>query len=341
MSHRKKAVVLLLGIFVTIVLFLFFQALFMPKYMESMKEGALIAEYDKDSLNHEVVFIGDCEVYENFSPVTLWENYGITSFIRGSASQTIWQSYYLLKDTLRKEKPEVVVFNVLSMQYDQAVSEAYNRMTLDGMEWSEVKAEAVKASMTEEESMITYLLPFFRYHSRWSELTKEDFRYLFRKNIISYNGYLMQTGVKPAEVVPEGRPMADYRFSDRCYEYLDGIRQLCREEGITLILIKAPSLYPYWYPQWDSQIQEYAQKYGLAYYNMLEYTEEAGIDYRTDTYDAGLHLNVSGAEKLSVWFGKELTEHYGLTDYRTDPEYARYYDEMKQRYDREKEEQSE
>ena len=30
MSHRKKAVVLLLGIFVTIVLFLFFQALFMP-----------------------------------------------------------------------------------------------------------------------------------------------------------------------------------------------------------------------------------------------------------------------------------------------------------------------
>lgn len=298
MSHRKKAVVLLLGIFVTIVLFLFFQALFMPKYMESMKEGALIAEYDKDSLNHEVVFIGDCEVYENFSPVTLWENYGITSFIRGSASQTIWQSYYLLKDTLRKEKPEVVVFNVLSMQYDQAVSEAYNRMTLDGMEWSDVKVEAVKASMTEEESMITYLLPFFRYHSRWSELTKEDFRYLFRKNIISYNGYLMQTGVKPADVVPEGRLMADYCFSDRCYEYLDGIRQLCREEGITLILIKAPSLYPYWYPQWDSQIQEYAQKYGLVYYNMLEYTEEAGIDYRTDTYDAGLHLNVSGAEKL-------------------------------------------
>ncbi len=70
MSHRKKAAVLLLGILVTIVLFLFFQALFMPKYMESMKEGALIAEYDKDSLNHEVVFIGDCEVYENFSPVT-------------------------------------------------------------------------------------------------------------------------------------------------------------------------------------------------------------------------------------------------------------------------------
>ena len=118
MSHRKKAVVLLLGILVTIVLFLFFQALFMPKYMESMKEGALIAEYDKDSLNHEVVFIGDCEVYENFSPVTLWENYGITSFIRGSASQTIWQSYYLLKDTLRKEKPEVVkAMNVIEPEY--------------------------------------------------------------------------------------------------------------------------------------------------------------------------------------------------------------------------------
>ena len=85
------------------------------------------------SCHNDVIFIGDCEVYENISPVTLWQEYGITSYIRGSAQQLIWQSYYLLEETLRYETPKVVVFNVLSMKYNEPQNEAYNRMTVDGM----------------------------------------------------------------------------------------------------------------------------------------------------------------------------------------------------------------
>lgn len=177
------------------VLALYFaQALLMPKYMSNVKEGALIAEYYKAPKNNDVIFIGDCEVYENISPVTLWQEYGITSYIRGSAQQLIWQSYYLLEETLRYETPKVVVFNVLSMKYNEPQNEAYNRMTLDGMKWSDSKAASIRASMTEKESFISYVFPLLRFHSRWSALTKEDFRYMFSKDTVSYNGYLMQTG---------------------------------------------------------------------------------------------------------------------------------------------------
>ena len=113
------------------VLALYFaQALLMPKYMSNVKEGALIAEYYKAPKNNDVIFIGDCEVYENISPVTLWQEYGITSYIRGSAQQLIWQSYYLLEETLRYETPKAVVFNVLSMKYNEPQNEAYNRCLL-------------------------------------------------------------------------------------------------------------------------------------------------------------------------------------------------------------------
>ena len=47
------------------------------------------------------------------------EKYGITSYIRGSAQQLVWQSYYLLEETLKYEKPKVVVFNVLAMKYNE------------------------------------------------------------------------------------------------------------------------------------------------------------------------------------------------------------------------------
>ena len=57
----------------------------MPKYMEDIQEGAMVGEYYAEAGNHDVIFIGNCEVYENFSPITLWEEYGITYYIRGSA----------------------------------------------------------------------------------------------------------------------------------------------------------------------------------------------------------------------------------------------------------------
>ena len=295
-------------------------ALFMPKYMSEIPEGALIAEYYNETADHDVVFIGDCEVYENFSPDVLWREYGITSYIRGSAQQLIWQSYYLMEETLKYETPKVMVFNVLSMQYGEPQSEAYNRLNLDGMRLSPQKLAAVEASMTEEESMLSYLFPLLRYHTRWSELTAEDVKYMFHRDPVSDSGYLMNVEVRPAENVPEGAPLSDYQFAEVCYDYLDKMVELCENHGVELVLIKAPSLYPYWYDEWEAQVEDFARERGLPYLNFLELAEEIGIDYQTDTYDAGLHMNLSGAEKLSRWLGNYLTEELGLTDRRDDPE---------------------
>lgn len=338
---KRKIIQVAAAAIITILLLSFLGKLLMPKYMTEILEGALISEYyqEKDK-NHDVIFIGDCEVYENFSPVTLWEQYGITSFIRGSAQQLIWHSYYLLEETLRYEKPKVVVFNVLSMKYDEPQKEAYNRMALDAMPLSLTKLKAVQASMMQDEEFITYLFPILRYHSRWSELTGEDFKYLFKKEQIAHNGYLMRVDSKPMTTVPQAKKLPNYQFSENCYEYLDKMAALCRENGIELVLIKAPTLYPHWYEEWDIQIQEYAEKNDLFYLNLLDYTDEIGIDFSRDTYDAGLHLNLSGAEKLSEYFGKILTERYALEDHRSDAalkerwseKTALYYQNMQSQY---------
>ena len=303
------------------------QKLLMPKYMSDIVEGAMIGEYYQETTDHEVLFVGDCEVYENFSPITLYEDYGITSYIRGSAQQLTWQSYYLLEDTLRYETPKVVVFNVLALKYNEPQSEAYNRMTLDGMKLSKTKLEAVLASMTEEESMVDYLFPILRYHSRWSDLTTEDFKYMFGRDKVSHNGYYMRADVKPVTDFPEPDVLADYRLGDYAMGYLDKMRRLCEEKGIELVLIKSPSLYPHWYEQWDEQMVDYAKKYNLKYFNYAKLSEEIGIDYSTDTYDAGLHLNLAGAEKMSRYFGAWLKENYELTDYRENAGYQKVYGE--------------
>ena len=57
----------------------------------------------------------------------------------------------ILQDTYRYETPKVVIYNVQSMIYGEPQNEAYNRMTLDGLAFSSVKIDAIKASMTEED----------------------------------------------------------------------------------------------------------------------------------------------------------------------------------------------
>jgi len=339
---KRNTVVKVVGTAAVVLVSLFLlQRLLVPKYVTDVVEGAFIAEYYQEEKDHDVIFIGDCEVYENFSPAVLWEEFGINSYIRGSAQQLIWQSYYLLEDTLRYEKPDVVVFNVLAMMYNEPQHEAYNRMTLEGMEWSRAKVESIKASMTASENFLDYVFPILRYHSRWSELGAEDFAYMFRSEKVSHNGYYMRVDVKPAENVPEGRILADYSFGDNVYAYLDKMTRLCEENHIQLILIKAPSLYPYWYDQWEEQIEDYAAEHDLLYVNFLELVEETGVDFTTDTYDAGLHMNLSGAEKITRYLGEVLRSQAGLPDRRGEAHLSQVWEEKLAAYEQEKQEQYE
>ena len=331
MKMKKWIRIILTTVFVIATLYLL-QCLLVPKYASSVVEGNLIAEYYQEEMDHDVLFIGDCEVYENFVPAHLWEEYGINSFIRGSAQQLIWQSYYLLEDALRYETPKVVIFNVLALQYNEPQKEAYNRMSIEGMKWSMSKVGAIQSSMMEDEQFLDYVFPILRYHSRITELKGEDFKYLFSRPKVSHNGYYMRVDSKPAVNVPGGKVLGNYQFGDNAYAYMDKITNLCKENDIELILVKAPSLYPYWYEEWEVQIEEYAAKHDLTYINFLELQEECGLDFNVDTYDAGLHLNLWGALKITDYLGQVLSSDFGLEDRRSDEHLSQIWDEKLEYY---------
>ena len=88
-----------LGFALAILLLL--QALLIPKYMESTQEGALIGEYYANAGGNEVIFIGDCEVYENFSPITLnmefHPAYGAAPSRPSGSPTTCWRRRFAMK----------------------------------------------------------------------------------------------------------------------------------------------------------------------------------------------------------------------------------------------------
>lgn len=372
MKKWKKIVTAIVSVAVFLLVFLGMQRLVMPKYGDGILEGSFTGEYYEETTPHDVIMVGDCEVYENFDPMYLWEHYGITSYIRGNAQQLAWQSYYILEDTLQYEKPKVVIYNIQALTHDAPQREEYNRMTLDGMKWSGIKYEAIRASMCDGENMIDYFVPLFRYHQRITGLGRNDLKYFFENPKNTHNGYYMRVDVLPAsesdvadtewllgdseeEVVSEdiiddpwaeipveeeeevGNVISDTRtlgepFGDYPMEYLDRMRKLCEDKDIQLILIKAPSLAPQWYDSDEEQVLAFAGENNLPYINFYTLLEETGIDYETDTYDGGLHMNLSGADKLSEYLGDVLQEEYGIEDHRGDKELAAVYEEKLARY---------
>lgn len=379
MKKGKKFIVGVISFGVFLLIFFGAQRLVMPKYASDLPEGNFTAEYYDETTDHDVILIGDCEVYENIDPIYLWSEYGITSYIRGNAQQLAWQSYYMLEDTLRYETPKVVIYNVQALVHAEPQKEEYNRMTLDGMRWSPAKLNAISASLCEGENFMDYVFPVLRYHQRITGLQKEDFTYFNKRKKVSHNGYYMRIDVLPAsesdvadiswlfgakEETPadeEDETMDDIEdpwsaieeehadepelqsetiteekqgetFGSLPMEYLDKIRCLCEERGILLILMKAPSLAPRWYESDNQQVVEYAEKYNLPYLNFYELLEETELDYEKDTYDGGLHMNLSGADKLTKYLGRVLTEVYHMPDHREDARYASVYEQKKRFY---------
>lgn len=406
MKRGKKIAVGGISLVVAVALFFGLQRLVVPKYAgDTPLEGNFTAEYYGEDTGHDVIMVGDCEVYENFDPMVLWKEYGITSYIRGNAQQLVWQSYYLLEDTLRHEKPKMVIYNVQSLTHGEPQREEYNRMCLDGMKWSKVKADAINASMCKGENFLDYVFPILRYHSRITDLTKNDVKYYLEPRKITHNGYYMRIDTLPASqsdvadpswllgteeekksaqsgeneivdpwaeidereedstdveddaiddpwadiqgaeeadgedgagIVEPGTDAAqssaegDKKFSAYAMKYLDKMRKLCEKEGIKLLLVKAPSLAPQWYDGQNQQVLDYAEKYGLDYVNFYELLEETGIDYETDTYDGGLHMNYSGAKKLSHYLGSYLKKHTDWEDHRDDANLSKVYEEKLQ-----------
>ena len=150
---KTKTVLSVLAVLLAFVLLLCLMTrLFTPKYMTDLVEGSMLSQYYREAGGHDVIFIGDCEVYANFTPMELYRQQGITAYVRGSSQQLIWQSYYILKETLKYETPKAVVYNVNAMRHPEPIKEEFNRLTIDEMRWSAEKVGIIRASMMEEET---------------------------------------------------------------------------------------------------------------------------------------------------------------------------------------------
>ena len=343
MKHKRFIIKIVCFIIAAALVWGVVNGILNPKYMydntwPTTQTYTDFYELEEDSV--DVLFFGSSYCVSAFSPLELYETYGISSYNLACEQQNMLISYYWLKEALRYQSPEVVVletyilFNYNSQEPLNS-SESKQRKAIDYMKWSSVKCEAISAICENDESQskLSYYLTNIRFHSRWTELNEDDFTYSStseHKGLMGYsaiNGISGDTDYKPFQ---DGSSTSMQQPDELMKEYLDKIVELCNENEIELILVETPSTrvdigrYNY--------LNQYAAENNIQYidYNEESVYTEISYNYATDNYETG-HLNIWGAKKVTDYIGEVLTEQYMVdTGESTDHEsLLEYYNEVK------------
>ncbi len=274
--------------------------LFQPREAETLTELKGLGQVD-------YLVMGDSEGWASVQPMEIWRSCGFTGYNLSRAGQRLQDFYFQLKDTLETQQPKVLLLETDIL---------YKSVGLIG----------------ESEGFLTTLLcrsiPFLRYHERWSKMLPDlsSGEKTTQRNI--FRGAYYNTLVCPYTGGDYTQPTDEVRQLPLTQRYFaDKIVQLCRENGIQLILFSAPSPLC-WSYQMHNGLAAYAQEQGLEYIDLNLKQQELGIDWSQDTHDEGDHLNYSGSQKASAYLAQYLTEHTSLQDHRGEAGYEAWDEDL-------------
>ena len=179
------------------------------------------------------------------------------------------------------------------------------------------KLEAVYTIVQEEQSH--FFLGFTEYHSRYDQLTTEDFQNFVwnRKTQERWKGYTPLNRHAELTEPDMSHVTTSQEMTEKSKEYFEKIVELTKKEGITLALISGPYLLEERDQEVYNSIGQLAEKDGLLFWNTNTpaHYREMGLDFSTDYADHA-HLNEAGGAKYTAYLGKWLSQNYSFPDRR-------------------------
>ena len=335
----KNKIIVRVVVFLGVLLFLFaiVNLVTKPIWLEWNNYNTTHAFYEEPENTIETIFLGASITVNGIIPMELYEEEGICAYNLGTELQPMLASYYWLEEAYRLHSKtlKTVIVDTSMLRYTPEDS-AY-RKALENMRFSKVKYRAIKEYAVNFNDMISYLIPIFAYHERWKNLNDADFtefNFKYPKYTRGYNfitNKLVETTSGYQQIpVPSYKIDSEEKgeLSEISLKYLYRMISFCEEHEIKLVLMKTPVIGS-WTSDDHNAIQDIAQKYNLAFldFNYEPYIDEIGFNNATDTID-GLHMNYSGAHKLTQWLGNYLIQECQNTDVRGQEKYQFLEDEL-------------
>lgn len=283
---------------------------------------------------YDVLFLGDSQVFNGISPMELYHKYGIASYCLASSNCRLPMTYWKLLNALDYMTPKMVVLAVTDVEKPELThpESEWMHVAFDGFPMTVTKAKAIieltnqegtdKSGASYSDVRADLFFPLRKYHSRWSSLTAEDLHpvYNTKKGAVSIV-HVSDPDVEAKLAAPEAcLPEEGHGFV-----YLRKIIELCQSLDIPIVLYQPPYPIREKVHMGTHTAGNIAAEYGVPMFNFPDM--DRVVDYYIDCGDPGSHLNSSGVQKVTDFFGQYLTANYDLPDRRQDEAYAHWNDE--------------
>lgn len=257
----------------------------------------------------EVVFVGSSRVMDAVIPEQLWEEHGITSYLLCAEYNDMRRDIAMCKLAFQYCKPKLIVLDVGNYwsRSDAAdVLAAYHEYA-DAFPLNRVKVETTLELYGYSMNSVELLFPIYRYHERWKELSRKDFRHnkteSFEFKGFEYSAETEQIERYPFVEAENGVLLTEGTDVDYIREFIDW----SRSQGIEVMLVSVP-----YNAMEDEQaalwgIAELARECDVPYLNMvaMEDLVDPSYDFKNE-----FHMNYRGAEKVTARLGEYIADQW-------------------------------
>lgn len=266
--------------------------------------------YNEPDNEFDIMFFGSSNTYCSFNPLIIYKDSGIKSYVFASQQQPVWATYAYMKEALKTQKPELLVVDVLMFtKPDQYYDDGVNYSYMDDIPFSKNKIELAWASASTNSERFRLLVNFIKYHSRWSELTEDDYKFKRNETTDYLKGYVLLEETFTDAKFPEFDTTETSPLGEKQIEYFYKIISLSKEYNIPLLFVKTPSNIIREDQKLVNTVRNMASEKEIHFIDFNSCYDEIGFEMSSDFYDKS-HLNYKGAEKFSAYFAEKIISLY-------------------------------
>lgn len=313
-KQAAKAVVFLTGF-----IFILITVTYIVRTNGELKDR-MVGFYAEKEDTLDMLMVGSSPVYPYYSAPKLYGEYGIASYPLSTNNQRPKAIKYLLREALKTQDPSLFVielrmFTMPDEEWEDTM--VFTRGVTDNMKYSWNRIETINALVSDKKERYTYYFDIFKYHSNWKTIVLPSQIACWRyEKPHALKGLEIKYGVGPAEWTDLSAITETQEPAAEQVEVLYDLLSWIQASGRDALFIISPYAMKEDARRQYNYIEPIIEAAGYQVLDFNRHIGEIGLDFGTDFYDYGSHVNALGEAKCTAFLGSYIKENYELQDRR-------------------------
>ncbi len=276
----------------------------------------------------DVILVGSSPVYPFYSAPKLYGEQGIAAYPLSTNNQRPKAIKYLLTEAQKTQDPSLFVielrmFTMPDEEWEDTM--AFTRGVTDNLKYSWNRVQAIDALVSDKSQRYTYYFDIFKYHSNWKTIVMPSqlacWRYEKKHPL---KGLEIKGGVGPAKWTDLSGIVEVQKPPQVQVEVLEDLLSFIKDSGKDALFLISPYVMEETERKQFNYLTAVIADAGYRVLDLNRHVEEMGLDFGTDFYDYGSHVNALGEAKCTAFLGSYLKENYQLQDRRAQAGYESF-----------------